>query len=405
MVHVQVGAPGATRLAQIVNMTSDFAPFTEAHRHSTATSGDRPRAASAHGTVVRIDPLVDARWDSFVRSHPSATVYHLAAWARIFEKAYRYTPRYLALEDEAGQLVAAMPLMTRLGLRGRVLRSLPGYEIGGPIGLDREGQAKLMTAARSIAEAEGARAHVDSFTPGLEQEAPGWIAIERPPNWVLTLPSDEDGLERWTKVRSRVTLVQRIRQAARAGVRVREGDSAEDLRNFYHMLLANMRRKHSVTRTLRQLELTKQLLSPSGCFKLWIAEYRGRPIAGHVTLPFGDTVESLHIAHEEGGLPFHPHHALNRQAMSWAMEHGFSKYSLGHAWPESSLGFFKARWGAEPQLLYGYAWRPGGIPESERTHTHGVVAGGHSRILSWVWERTPLPLLGIATAFARRALL
>ena len=366
----------------------------------TAPASDPTRMA----TVVEINPTAEPRWDAFVRSHPSATVYHLGAWADILERAYRYTPRYLALEDAFGQLRAVMPLLSRVGLRGRALRSIPSYEIGGPIGLDREGQAKLMTAARSIAEAEGAKAHVDSFTPGLEQNAPGWIAIERPPDWVVSLPSQADGLERWAKVRSRVTLVQRIRQAARAGVRVRQGDSNEDLRHFYKMLLANMRRKHSVTRTFRQLELTKQLLSESGSFQLWIAEHEGRPIAGHVTLPFGDTVASLHIAHEEGSLPLHPHHALNHRAMSWAVEHGFSRYSLGHAWPESSLGSFKSSWGAEQQPIYGYAWRPGGIPESDRTHIHGSLAGGHLGAVSWLWERTPLPLLEIATIVARRYL-
>lgn len=85
-----------------------------------------PRAALANGTtVIAIDPLVDPRWDAFVESHPSATVYHLAAWARIFEESYRYRPRYLALEDTSGELSAVMPMVSRRTIRGPALRSLP----------------------------------------------------------------------------------------------------------------------------------------------------------------------------------------------------------------------------------------------------------------------------------------
>jgi len=355
-------------------------------------------------TVIPIDPVADPRWDRFVRSHPSATVYHLAAWARIFEKAYRYTPRYLALEDPPGQLRAVMPLMSRLGLRGKVLRSMPVYEIGGPLASDVHGHATLMAAARSIAETEHARAHVDSLTQGLEQQAPGWVAIERPPVWVLALPPDEDGFKSWGRGHQRRPIIKCLKQVARTGVRVRESDSEEDLRNFYDMLSKNMRRKHSTNRTYRQLAVTKQFLAGTGAFRLFIAERLGGTVGGLVCLPFGGTVEALHIAHDERSMWLHPHHALYRYAMSWAVDRGYDRLSFGHAWPESGVGAFKARWGAEPVAMYGYAWRPGGIPESQRTHIHGVLAGGHNRILSWLWERTPVPLLGIATTVARRYL-
>lgn len=368
-----------------------------------------PRVALATGSkVITIDPVGDPRWDSFVRSHPSATVYHLAEWARILEESYRYKPRYLALEDSSGQLNAVMPLMSRRTLRGRVLRSLPVYAIGGPIGQDRQCQAQLMAAALAIAEGEGASAHVGSFTGGLEEEVPGWIAVESPPSWVLSVPSDMDGLERWAKLRSR-TLVKQIRQAAKAGVRVRESDSDEDLKRFYGMHLANMRRKHFVTRTFRQIQLTKHLFSERGAFRLWIAEHEGRPIAGRVSLVLGGMVENLHIAYAEGSLSLHPHHALNHHLMIWAVEHGMSRLSFGYSWPESGVGAFKARWGAEPVPLFGYAWRPGGVPESTRTpdprlRAGDSPAGGKNRLMGWVWERTPLPLLGIATTIARRYL-
>lgn len=147
----------------------------------------------------------------------------------------------------------------------------------------------LMTAVLSIARSEGANAHVDSFTGGMEADAQGWIAVQRPPNWVLPLPTTEEGLERWAKVRSRRKLVQRIKKAAKLGVTVRKSESDDDLRRFHRMLLTNLRRKHSTSRTFRQLQLTKDHLSASGRFHLWMAELQGRVIAARISLTFGTT--------------------------------------------------------------------------------------------------------------------
>ena len=70
-----------------------------------------------------------------MRAHPRATVYQLGAWARILGAAYRFEPRYLALEDEDGGLRGVLPLLYKKGLVSDArVRSLPVFPAGGPLG-------------------------------------------------------------------------------------------------------------------------------------------------------------------------------------------------------------------------------------------------------------------------------
>src|ERR1022692_3890628 len=39
-----------------------------------------------------IDPLLDARWDSFLESHPRASVFHSTAWLSALSRTYGYKP-------------------------------------------------------------------------------------------------------------------------------------------------------------------------------------------------------------------------------------------------------------------------------------------------------------------------
>src|SRR5919112_6091039 len=72
-----------------------------------------------------VDAVADPRWDAFVRDHPDAGAYHLAAWSRVLADAYGYSPRYLMLESD-GRVEGILPVMSSRGVvTGKRLRSLP----------------------------------------------------------------------------------------------------------------------------------------------------------------------------------------------------------------------------------------------------------------------------------------
>jgi hypothetical protein len=211
--------------------------------------------------AVQVDPLADPRWDAYVRAHPRWTVYQLAAWARILREAYRFEPRYLALEDDSGKLRGVLPLLHKKGLVSDArVRSLPVFPAGGPLGDSHSDEVALIEAAREAARADGARALAVISPADYAAELPEFVADSLPPRWVAQLGADPDALRAgWRKTSN--NLFRSLKKADKVGFEFREATEARDLRRFYRLYLRTMRKHRTLPRTLRQLELTRDLLA------------------------------------------------------------------------------------------------------------------------------------------------
>jgi serine/alanine adding enzyme len=336
-------------------------------------------------------------WDRYVRAHPDATVYHLAAWAQILARSYRFQPRYLALRGERGELTGVMPLARRRGLlTGRRLRSLPTVEIGGPLANGRAGEEQLLAAASELARREGARLIVDSTRP---LPVADLAEIPRPPTWIAPVPP-QDGFDEWLKERSS-NLRRGVKRARSRGVEVRLADSEEDLRSFYRLYLATMRKHRSLPRAWRQLQSARQLLGTS-VFRLFLAENEGRAIAGGVFHDFGGTIELLYNGSDDSALDLRPNHALYAEVVRWAGERGIAGVDYGFAWPGTGLAGFKQQWGAESVPRHRYSNQ---ATEHSSQAAEEPQGGSSSRLrgaAERVWDRTPLPLTRAAAALVYR---
>src|SRR4051794_40235458 len=95
----------------------------------------------AHEHVVRVDPLTDSRWDSYISAHPQALVYHHSGWLHCLMQESRQRPFGLAVEDADRSLRGVLPLVATRGLplpgaraiAGRRLSSLPRTPLAGPL--------------------------------------------------------------------------------------------------------------------------------------------------------------------------------------------------------------------------------------------------------------------------------
>jgi len=70
--------------------------------------------------VKTIDPLTSSsEWDKLVSTHPDATIFHSAAWAKVLNRTYGHQPFYLHISNAAG-LAGLIPLMEiRSAITGR----------------------------------------------------------------------------------------------------------------------------------------------------------------------------------------------------------------------------------------------------------------------------------------------
>ena len=353
--------------------------------------------------AVQIDPLADARWDAYVRAHPRRTVYQLGAWAEILRGAYRFEPRYLALEDGAGALRGVIPLLHKKGLVSDArVRSLPVFPAGGPLGDSREDELALIVAARDATAAGGGRALAVISPEDYRADLDGFVADALPPRWVVGV-GDPDALRAgWRKTSN--NLFRSLKKADKAGFTFREGTEPGDLKRFYRLYLRTMRKHRTLPRTLRQLELTRDLLGP-GEFRLFVVEREGHLAAGGVFHAFRDTVELIYNGSDDALLDQRPNHALYWRTIAWAAEHGYGQFDFGEASPTTSLGRFKSQW-ADPVPNHRYTWRAGAEPsraESIAAASYGVEQG-EGGLVGKVWQRTPVGLTRLGATVAYRYL-
>jgi CelD/BcsL family acetyltransferase involved in cellulose biosynthesis len=347
-----------------------------------------------------VDPLIDPRWDAYVRAHDAATVYHLGAWAAILRGAYGFRRRYLASEEDGG-LTGVLPLMRKKGIVSDArLRSIPVFSYGGPLGDAPEDESALLDAARDLAERDGVKGL--SINTGVRQlEATGFGAEETLPRWVVALPDDLDALrEGWRK--SSNNLYRSLRKADRSELRFRAAHSDRDLRNIHRLYVRTMRGHRSLPRTLRQLRLARDRLGSH--VKMFIVEHDGSAVAAGVYHVFGDTIELVYNGSHERSLDMRPNHALYWGVMRWAREEGLRTIDLGGAYADTPLARFKQQWGAIPQPRFRLNHRAGAdATRAESIASIGYGAeGSERRVVAVAWRHVPLWVLRAGAHVAYR---
>ena len=354
-------------------------------------------------STIAVSPARDPRWDAYVRAHPRATLYQLAAWAEILKRSYRFEPRCLALEDDAGAIRGVLPLLYKKGILSDArVRSLPVFPAGGPLADTREQEVGLIRAAheRTVGEAKT----LAVISPNdYSAELPDFVTDALPPRWMVDVPADPDTLRAgWRKTSN--NLFRSLKKADKAGFEFRESESARDLRRFYRLYLHTMRKHRTLPRSLRQMELTRDLLDP-GEFRLFLVERDGRIGAGGVFHVFAGTVVLIYNGSDDGMLDLRPNHALYWNMIRWSADHGRRRFDFGEASPTTSLGRFKSQW-AEPVPNYRYTWRAGGAPsraESMAAASYEVEQGAEG-LVAKAWRRTPVQLTRVGATLAYRYL-
>lgn len=108
-------------------------------------------------SVASVCPYQDhmqSAWDEYVQRHPFGSVFHLTAWKRVIERAFKFESRYLCIEEH-GIIRGVLPLfMVSNWLFGRSLISTPMAVYGGICADNEELVGQLRRAACQMAQEE-----------------------------------------------------------------------------------------------------------------------------------------------------------------------------------------------------------------------------------------------------------
>ena len=317
-------------------------------------------------------------WDSFVRSCPGWTSYHLHGWKRVLERVFPHECVYLAVRDADGLLAGVLPLVrVRSALFGHYLVSLPFLNYGGPLG-GAEAVRMLAHHATQLAEDSGA----DLLELRCREELPlDLVASHRKITVLLELPAgNADGLWRTldAKVRSQ------IRRPQKEGVRVEFG--SDQASAFFEVFSRHMRDLGTPTHSARFFEALRDEFPESVSFG--VAYLRDRPIATGCGFRWNGEFEMTWAAALREHSRIAPNMLLYWRFIERCIADGVGTFNFGRCTPGGGTHRFKRQWGGRDVPLWWY----------QRARGRAATPSPDDARFRWgprIWQRLPVPIATI----------
>jgi CelD/BcsL family acetyltransferase involved in cellulose biosynthesis len=208
--------------------------------NSAAASLDFCGGGPAATTVYEFNPLCDPRWETLVRNHPRASVFHSTSWLRALKTAYGYDPAVVTTCPRQAALTNGLVFCrVKSWLTGLRMVSLPFSDHCEPL-VNHSGELDDLLIRM--------RQHVDSGR---------WKYVEIRP--AFCQPGSGTGFGKsLTYCFHRLNLIgstqelfhnfhkscvqRKIRRAEREGLKYEEGTSDILLHHFYRLLVITRRR-------------------------------------------------------------------------------------------------------------------------------------------------------------------
>jgi CelD/BcsL family acetyltransferase involved in cellulose biosynthesis len=339
-----------------------------------------------------LDPRLTTEWDTFVESHPDATVFHTSDWARVILDSYDYRPLYHVSRDNTGTILAGVPLMRVDGrLTNRRLVGLPFSDLCSPLLNGPAASEDLLSAVRSAA-ADMRATHVELRGPGaVPLEDSRFRGTSEFYQHIIPIAATADE----TAKAFHPSAKRAIRKAEKEGISVRVANELDDVREFYRLTVLTRKKHGLLPQPWRFFANIHRHMIANGAGHLLLAEYEGRPIAGDMLLQFRDQMVYKFNASDPAFLHLRPNNILLWEAIKLSVVRGCSTLDLGRCDEDNEgLRRFKLLWGSEERRLRYYTHAsPGASPG-------GIMSSAPSRaVLSFVVKYAPPSALrGIGAA-------
>jgi hypothetical protein len=327
-------------------------------------------------TVYRLDPLTDERWSAFVASHPRASVFHTRAWLTALKRTYGYTPIAFTTSRSDSILQSGIVFCEIQSLlTGRRLVSLPFSDHCDPLADDPQQVSEVLAHVAGLRRKNGWR-YVELRPIAADDLAGASFAVSAEYLFHV-LPLDRDPHVLFRRFHKSSTQ-RKILRAQREGLSCEAGRDAHLLRQFYRLLVITRRRHALPPQPFEWFENLADCLGDAMTVR--IASYRGRPLAGMITLRHGTTTVYKYGGSDVAGHPLGAMHLLFWKAIEEACASGCTGMDLGRTDMDGAgLSRFKERWGASrTPLRY---WRS---PDAPRPGTRA-----RHRMARWGVDRAP----------------
>ncbi len=304
-------------------------------------------ASTAGETDLRIvDPTLDPAWDALLWTHPSATFFHSAAWAKTLADAYGFQCRYVAATSN-GELRGLLPVIeARSWLRGTRGVSLPFTDECAPLVSHGVTAASLLDVATHEGCSRGWKHLELRGGHDLFDGIPEAVSFYGHTLGLNTRPDDvfaqfEDSVQR------------ALRKAERNDVTVQFGTDLESVRAYYELHCRTRTRRGAPPQPFRFFQSLCEHILQKGHGFVALAMHEGRPIAGAVFFRFARQAIYKFSASDERfqelrGPNLVIWESIRRLIDAGVMELDFGKTSRSN----EGLRRFKRNWGAQERLIH-----------------------------------------------------
>ena len=298
--------------------------------------------------VYELDPLADSRWAALVATHPRASVFHTCSWISALKQTYGYRPLVLTTCPPSAPLTEGIVFCeVRSWLTGRRLVSLPFSDHCEPLFNDLEAlNTVLMHARRAVEQGHYKRMEIrPCLAPdgGIQGFQPKGDAVFH--RLDLSAPADQ-----LFRSFHKDCIQRKIRRAERENLIYEEGNSEEQLNDFYRLMVMT-RRRHGLPP--QPLAWFRALIAACGPdLKIRIARKDGAAVASIVTLSHRQTMVYKYgcsnvNANKYGGTPM-----LFWKTIQEAKAKGQNELDMGRSdLDDPGLSVFKEHWGSVPTPL------------------------------------------------------
>lgn len=296
-----------------------------------------------------IDESERERYNSFVSRSPKGHILQSYEWGEVKART-GWVPLRLVVEN-GRDIVASVSILER---NVPALKRKIFYAPRGPVldyG-DTELFDFLLDKVRSLASQRRAFVlKIDPDIPSSNKEVVEYLSSRGfraqmnndfegiQPRYVFRLDITRDLEEIFSSMHSKTRY--NVRLAMRKGVTVKDKCTKEDLRTFYEILKVTAQRDNFLIRSYGYFETLWECLVEKGLAKLFLAEYKGKAIAGTLAFIFGDKAWYIYGASSNEHRNVMPNYLLQWTMIEWAKENGCRIYDFrgvpGNLSPDNPL--------------------------------------------------------------------
>lgn len=332
--------------------------------------------------MVRQFEITSPLWAAFVASHPLANSFHHPAWSSMIAECYGYRPFVVAVTDDAGSIIAGLPLMeVNSPLTGRRWISLPFTDHCAPL-FYGDAEPRLLSSQLIMLQQERSIPRVE-----LRSLLPDGVAAHIDESHVLhilRLSSDPQTTYRGFKS----TVKRNIAKAEREMVEVRKAQSRSDLEVFYELHLRTRQRLGVPIQPKHYFNLLwKQIIERDLGFIL-LAYKNTTPVAGAVFLVYKNNIMYKYGASDDRFLDLRPNNLLFWNAIHWACERGCTSFDWGKT-EVANIGLrsFKSGWGSQ-EIILTYSTLSAVSPRASSSRLNRIMGVTIRNTPPWVCRAT-----------------